>query len=179
MPDQRLETSRLILRRWRDDDFAPFAEMCADKEVMEFIGDGSVKSFDETRRSIIAFERAWDQLGYGLFAVELKETAHFVGFTGFAMPTFLPEIMPATEIGWRFSRAVWGDGIASEAAVAAMAFARESVGLTDIVSICQSGNVASKRIMQKLGMVFDRHTIDPTCQREVDVFRLPLDRASS
>lgn len=176
MPDQRLETSRLILRRWCEEDLQPFAQMCADEEVMRYIGDGSTKSVEETEHAITAFERAWDKQGYGLFAIELKETSAFIGFTGFAIPSFLPEILPATEIGWRFSRDVWGKGIASEAAVAAMAFASESADLNDIVSICQTGNVASKQIMRKLGMEFDVRTIDPTCDREVDVFRLPSGR---
>jgi RimJ/RimL family protein N-acetyltransferase len=99
-----------------------------------------------------------------------------IGFTGLSWPDFLPEVLPAVEIGWRFSQASWGNGYAGEAATAALSFGVDALGITDIVSICQIENRASARIMQKLGMIFDRKTLDPTCGREIEVYRLPLHR---
>lgn len=107
-----------------------------------------------------------------MFAVESKQTSDLIGFTGLSWPDFLPEVLPSVEIGWRFSKPSWGKGYASEAAVAALSFGVSELGITDIVSIYQIGNAASGRIMQKLGMIFDRRTIDPTCEREVEVYRL-------
>tara|TARA_E500000305_G_scaffold111938_1_gene129628 strand:- start:3150 stop:3482 length:333 start_codon:yes stop_codon:yes gene_type:complete len=107
-----------------------------------------------------------------LFAVESKQTDDLIGFTGLSWPVFLPEVLPSVEIGWRFSKSSWGKGYATEAALAALAFGVNELGITDIVSIYQVGNGASARIMQKLGMVFDRRIIDPTCGREVEVYRL-------
>jgi len=147
--------------------------MCADPDVMRYIGTGKTRTADDAARYIASFEREWDERGFGLFAVEAKQTGDFIGFTGLSWPGFLPEVLPSVEIGWRFSKPVWGKGYASEAAAAALSFGVNELGVTDIVSIYQIKNGASARIMQKLGMVFDRRTIDPTCEREVEVYRLP------
>lgn len=140
---------------------------------MRFIGGGATRTAAEATRSIDAFEREWAAKGFGLFAVEEKRTGAFIGFTGLSSPDFLPEVLPSVEIGWRFAKPSWGNGYASEAAAAALDFGVAKRGLTDIVSIYQIGNGASERIMQKLGMVFDRTSLDPTCNREVAVYRLP------
>lgn len=173
MAPQRINTERLILRRWKLEDHAPFAEICGDSEVMQFIGDGSLRTAEQASQSILRFEREWDEKGYGLFAVEEVQTGDLLGFTGLSWPNFLPEVLPSVEIGWRYSKSSWGKGYASEAAVAALSFGVTELGITDIVSIYQIGNGASVRIMQKLGMVFDRKTVDPTCGREIEVYRLP------
>lgn len=168
-----INTERLRLRRWTEGDHAPFAEMCSDADVMRYIGDGSTRNFEQACQSIRGFEREWNERGYGLFAVDLKHTHQFIGFTGFSYPKFLPEILPSIEIGWRFSKSNWGLGYASEAAHSALEFGLDKIGFRDVVSIYQTKNQASARIMQKLGMVFDRKTIDPSCDRDIEVYRLP------
>ncbi|GAA1797907.1 GNAT family N-acetyltransferase [Planosporangium flavigriseum] len=95
----RLETSRLVLRRWRADDVAVMAAINADPEVMRWIGDGSVSTIERTAAGVAACERHWEEHGFGLFAVEVRDTGELAGFTGLATPEFLPEIMPAVEIG--------------------------------------------------------------------------------
>ena len=175
MSQHSIRTGRLLLRRWRDEDVEPFAAMCRDPEVMRYIGSGATRTRAQARASIHACEREWDQKGYGLFAVELLENGGFLGFAGLAEPTFLPEIMPAVEIGWRFARQAWGMGYASEAARAALDFGFRTCGLSEIVSVHQAENHASGRIMQKLGMRFDREAIDPTCGRPVRVYRTFLE----
>lgn len=173
MARHEIKTDRLWLRRWKPKDHAPFAAICGDPNVMRYIGNGATRSADDAARYIGSFEKEWDERGFGLFAVEAKESGYLLGFTGFSWPGFLPEVLPSVEIGWRFSKASWGRGYASEAASAALAFGVEELALTDIVSIYQIGNGASARIMQKLGMILDRRMIDPTCNREVEVYRLP------
>ena len=173
MAEHKLHTDRLILRRWKKSDYAPFSAICRDPKVMQYIGSGATRTPEQAGRAIQTFEREWNDRGYGLFAVEERNSGNFIGFTGLSLPGFLPEILPAVEIGWRFSRSSWGKGYATEAATAALSFGIEVLGMRDIVSIYQPQNVASKRIMQKLGLVFDRRTIDPTCNREVEVYRLP------
>ena len=173
MTEHRINTERLLLRGWKSDDHAPFAAMCGDADVMRYIGSGKTKTADDAARYIASFQEEWRKRGFGLFAVEDKQTGDLIGFTGLSSPDFLPEVLPSVEIGWRFSKSNWGKGFASEAATAALAFAVNELGITDIVSIYQIENSASARIMQKLGMVFDRRTIDPTCEREVEVYRLP------
>ncbi len=168
-----LETERLVLRRWRREDHRPFAAICADPDVMEFVGNGSTLTARQASGLIGRFEKAWDEHGYGLFAVELRGTNQLIGFTGLARPGFMPELLPSVEIGWRFGKAHWGKGYATEAAAEALAFAIRSPAIGEIVSICQPGNVASTRIMRKIGLEFDRRGTDPTCNREVVVYRLP------
>ncbi|WP_405194344.1 GNAT family N-acetyltransferase [Streptomyces anulatus] len=167
-----LETPRLILRRWRADDVVPMTAVNVDPQVMRWIGDGSVRDEQQTRRGIEAMEREWDSQGFGLFAVEIRSTGELAGFTGLSVPDFMPELLPAIEIGWRLGRAHWGQGLATEAAAAAVRFGFEDCGVGRIVSIAQLGNGASERIMTKLGMHPVRETVDPSCDRRVRVFEL-------
>ena len=171
----RLETSRLVLRRWCDDDITPMTAIGADSEVMRWIGSGTVDDRERTAAAIAGCERAWDERGFGLFAVEVRRSGELAGFTGLAIPTFLPEVMPAVEIGWRLGRPYWGQGFATEAARAALHFAFADRGLDRIVSIHQIGNDASERVMRKLGMRLDRETIDPSCDRPVRVYAITRD----
>lgn len=172
MERQKLETERLVLRRWRSEDHRPFATICADPDVMAFIGDGSAQTPEQASSLIDYAEQAWDKNGYGLFAVELLETGELIGFAGLAQPNFMPELLPSVEIGWRLGKAHWGMGYATEAAKEALAFAIRVRSIEEIVSICQTDNVASVRVMEKIGLNFDRRSIDPTCGREVVVYRL-------
>lgn len=117
-----VETPRLVLRRWREADVTPMAAINADPEVIRWIGDGQPRSRQSTEAAIAACERRWDELGYGWFAVESRSTSELAGFTGLDIPDDIPDVMPAVEIGWRLGRR-WGEGIATEAARAALRFA--------------------------------------------------------
>ena len=85
-----LVTARLVLGRWRDDNVAPMSAINADPEVMRWIGGGSVRDEQQTKAAIETFERRWDQRGFGMFALELRATGGLIGFTGLAVPQFLP-----------------------------------------------------------------------------------------
>ncbi|MFB6524992.1 MULTISPECIES: GNAT family N-acetyltransferase [unclassified Streptomyces] len=167
-----LETSRLVLRRWREDDVAPMAAIHADPEVMRWIRDGSVRDEQQTRSGIQAWESEWDARGFGLFAVEIRSTGELAGFTGLSVPAYLPEVLPAVEVGWRLGRSHWGQGLATEAAAAVVRFGFEERRLERIVSVAQVGNDASERIMTKLGMRPLRETVSPSGGRRVRVFAL-------
>lgn len=167
-----LDTPRLILRRWRDDDVAPMAAINADPEVMRWIGDGAIPSAEQTRTGIEACERGWVANGFGLFAVQVRATGELAGFTGLAVPHFLPEVMPAVEIGWRLGRPFWQQGLATEAARAALDFGLVDCDLEQIVSVVQIGNNASGRVADKLGMRPERETVDPSCDRPVRVYMI-------
>jgi RimJ/RimL family protein N-acetyltransferase len=171
-----LETPRLILRRWREEDVAPMAAINADPEVMRWIRDGSVRDEQQTRDGIRAWESEWETQGFGLFAVEVRSTGELAGFTGLSVPNFMPEILPAVEVGWRLGRSHWGQGLATEAAEAAVRFGFEERGLERIVSTTQVGNHASERIMTKLGMHPARETVSPPYGRRVRVFELSSDQ---
>lgn len=168
----RIETPRLILRRWREEDVLPMAAINADPEVMRWIADGRPLSEADSRRFTTLVEQRWDEEGFGLFAVEVRATGELAGFTGLAVPRFLPEVLPAVEVGWRLARTFWGRGYATEAAREAVRFGFEDCGLDRLVSIAQIGNTASERVMDKLGMVVERETTTPATGRRVRVHEL-------
>jgi RimJ/RimL family protein N-acetyltransferase len=169
----RIATDRLVLRRWDlDADLDPFAAMCADPEVMRYIGDGATQTRAQCADRLRAFEEVWRERGFGLFATELTATGEMIGFAGLAIPDFLPEIMPSVEIGWRLARVHWGHGYATEAARAVLAFGFERVGLDRVVSVHALGNEASANVMRKIGMQLERHTTHPTNGRGVRVYEI-------
>jgi RimJ/RimL family protein N-acetyltransferase len=169
-----IQTPRLILRRWHDDDLVPMAEINADPQVMRWIRDGSVRDLDQTAGDIERWEEEWDEEGFGLFAVELLASGELAGFAGLSVPRFLPEVLPAVEIGWRLGRQYWGQGYASEAAHAALEFAVQDRGLDRVISISRVGNDASENVMRKLGMVPERETTHPVYGHPLRVHTIDL-----
>ncbi|MFK0211040.1 GNAT family N-acetyltransferase [Streptomyces sp. NPDC090298] len=167
-------TPRLLLRRWNDDDLVPMAEINADPEVMRWIGDGSVRDLEETADAIERYEEEWEEEGFGLFAVELLGSGELIGFAGLSVPDFLPEVLPAVEIGWRLGRPYWGQGYASEAAHAVLEFALQDRGLDRVIAIAHTGNRASENVMRKLGMVPDRETSHPVLGLPLRVHAIDL-----
>ncbi|MEV8318566.1 GNAT family N-acetyltransferase [Streptomyces sp. NPDC059900] len=164
-----IQTPRLLLRRWRETDVAPMTVINSDPRVMRWIGDGSVHSQEQTRDRIAMWEHEWETEGFGLFAVELRATGELAGFTGLSVPHYLPEVLPAVEIGWRFGPPFWGQGLATEAARAALGFGFAERGLERVVSIVQVGNNASERVMNKLGMRVERGAVDHHCGRPIRI----------
>ena len=156
-----IRTPRLLLRRWHDDDLVPMAEINADPQVMRYVRDGSVRDLESTAEDIERWEEEWDEEGFGLFAVELLASGELVGFVGLSVPEFLPEVLPAVEIGWRLGRQFHGQGYASEAAQATLEFALQDRGLERVISIIQVGNEASENVARKLGMTQERETVHP------------------
>ncbi|MEU6914815.1 GNAT family N-acetyltransferase [Streptomyces olindensis] len=162
-------TERLRLRQWTDADLDPLAELDADPEVMRYIGDGSPGTRERTAAALARARAAWDERGYGLFAAEETATGELIGWVGLSIPGYLPEIMPAVEIGWRLRRRSWGRGYATEAAREVLAFAFDEVGLERVVSICHVDHHASARVMAKLGMAHERTTRVPAHGQPVQV----------
>jgi RimJ/RimL family protein N-acetyltransferase len=161
-----------LLRGWTDADEGPWADLCADPEVMRHIARGSTRTATESAAAMERIRTAWATRGFGLFAVERRADGEFLGFCGLSEPTFLPEVLPATEIGWRLTRQAWGQGYATEAARQVVRLAFDHVGLDRLLSIAQVGNEVSIGIMAKLGMQLWRRTVDPTCDRPVVVYEL-------
>ena len=164
-----LETERLLLRGWRDDDLDALAAMNADPDVMRYIMDGAVRDREQTAEGLRKIREKWDAQGFGHFAVEVRETGALAGWVGLAVPDFLPEVLPAMEIGWRFGREFWGQGYATEAAAALLRFGFESLELDRILSIRHVDNVRSARVMEKLGMSHAFDTVVPEFAQPVAV----------
>ena len=145
-----LTSERLLLRRWSHVDAAPFAAMNADPEVMRyFVAPLDRAASDGLMRRI---EEQFDRCGYGLWALEERETSELLGFTGLIEQTFEAHFTPAVEIGWRLRRSAWGHGFATEAARVALAYAFGPADLTEVVSMTTRTNAASQAVMKRLGM---------------------------
>ena len=158
-----LETTRLLLRMPTAADIDPLDEMDSDPEVMRYIGDGSVhpRTKAETAALIETATRRWDERGYGWLSVTSRESGEFLGWVILAVPEFLPQVLPAVEIGWRFLRRHWGRGYATEAARPLLDYGFTVCGLDRVVSVRHLGNAASLRVMDKLGLRFDHETVVP------------------
>ncbi|MGW4403630.1 GNAT family N-acetyltransferase [Nonomuraea sp. NPDC004702] len=169
-----MTTDRLLLRLPDDDDLAPFTAMNADPEVMRYIGDGSVLPPDPDRTAawIARARREWQESGHGPLSVVVRETGLTAGWVTLAVPAFLPEILPAVEIGWRLGRAYWGNGYATEAAGRLLRFGFAECGLDRIVSIRHVDNQRSRRVMDKLGLRFAFETVVPGHGRPVAVHEI-------
>jgi RimJ/RimL family protein N-acetyltransferase len=151
--EPELRTARLTLRRWRDGDREPFAEMNADPRVMEFFV--APLSREASDALVTRIESGFDRYGFGLWALEVRETGEFIGFTGLAPPEFEAHFTPAVEVGWRLAAPAWGRGYATEAARAAIGFGFDQAGLEEIVSMASVVNERSRAVMERLGMSRD------------------------
>lgn len=150
MPEAVLETERLRLA-----DFAPshldgLAAMNADARVMEYFP--AVQTRDESAAFLQRVTAHRRRHGFSLYALHLKDSGDFIGFTGLLTADFDAPFTPTVEVGWRLLPHVWGQGLAAEAATAVCAFGFQSCGLDEIVSFTAQQNLRSVGVMQKIGM---------------------------
>jgi RimJ/RimL family protein N-acetyltransferase len=160
MTDDGLRTPRLSLRHWRSTDLDPFAALNADPEVMRWFP--SALDREASDAMVERIEVHWAERGFGLWAVEVlaseRGPSPFVGFVGLAVPRFEPPFAaptPCVEIGWRIARGWWGLGLATEAATEVLRQAFDDLRLDEVLSFTVPPNLASQRVMQKLGMAYD------------------------
>ena len=146
----QLQTSRLILRNWKQNDIEPFAILNSDPRVCEFLP--NVLSQEETLTSVIKIQSHFKKHAFGLFAVELISTKTFIGFVGLKYFSFDSNFTPSVELAWRLSWENWGQGLATEAAQKVTQYGFETLGLPEILAITAKNNQGSRRVMEKLGM---------------------------
>lgn len=115
----------------------------------------AVLSEDESHVLASRIEAHFDEHGFGLFALERRSDGQFLGFCGLNRPAFETAFTPCVEIGWRLCFEAQGQGLATEAALAVRDFAFAQVGLSEIVSFTVPDNLASRRVMEKIGMKHD------------------------
>ena len=145
-----LQTKRLILRQWKDTDFESFYQLNADPTVMQYFPNCLNQS--ESNALAEKFQALIHENGWGFWAVELKATGQFIGFTGLNTQPEQFIFSPCVEIGWRFAKQYWHQGYATEAAKACLKFAFEALQLNEVVSFTAVHNTASEHVMQRLGM---------------------------
>ena len=162
-----IETERLLLREFTLDDAPGYLALNGDPEVLRYTYDTPMQTLEDARRILREAPLAdYATYGYGRVACILKETGELVGFTGLK---YLPEF-GETDIGYRFVRHCWGQGLATESALPLMAYGREVLGLERIVGLVDPENVASARVLVKLGLAFEEKRFIPEIGSEMDVY---------
>lgn len=148
-----LETSRLILRQWQESDYAEFARMNADPEVMRYFP--KLLTREESDALTDKFAKLIDEKGWGFWSTQTKADKQFIGLVGLNWVDDLP-FPECIEVGWRLDRPFWGKGFASEAAVAALHFAFSVLKQDRVAAFTTIANSASRKVMSRIGMA-DAH----------------------
>lgn len=143
----RIETKRLILRGFEEEDLDAYAEMCSDSDVMRYIGAGITLSRAESWRSMAMIIGHWYLRGYGLWAVEERQTGEMIGRIG----CWKPEGWVGLEVGWMLRKASWRRGFATEAAKVAMDYAFANLPYSRVISLILPENLPSQRLALRLG----------------------------
>ncbi|MDX2233323.1 MAG: GNAT family N-acetyltransferase [Hyphomonadaceae bacterium] len=142
-----LETARLILRPPVQTDFDLWAEFAADEVAAQFVGGRQPRS--AAWRGMASVAGSWALLGFGMFSVIEKATGRWIGRLG----PWRPDGWPGAEVGWGLARETWGKGYATEGATAAMDWAVDHLGWTDIIHCIDPANAASQAVAARLGSV--------------------------
>ena len=143
-------SERLGFRNWSHDDLPQFAAMNGDADVLEFFP--NTLSEAESRNFITRLIDHYTKYRHNYYAVELKATGEFIGFIGLAYQVYESDFTPATDIGWRLKKSVWGNGYATEGALRCVQHAFETLGKEKLVSTCTVHNTQSENVMRKIGM---------------------------
>lgn len=144
-------TPRLVIRGWHDDDIAPLAAIGAVPDVVRYLR-GVPWSLDEAAGIIATNREVEDSVGVTMWALEDRRDGALVGYCGFAPTNAACVRADLIEIGWALAHDRWGEGLATEAAAAVMPLGVERFGRSRIVSKCHIDNLASERVMRRLGM---------------------------
>ena len=148
-----VETERLLLRAFSPEDFDAFAAMRADAEVMRFLGNPLGPQTAERARAWQEMnDRRWREEGFGMWAVVEKSSGELSGWCGLSRLDQTREV----EVGYGLARRAWGRGFATEAARASLRYGFEHIGLTRIVAVVNPENLASRRVIEKLGLTYLR-----------------------
>jgi RimJ/RimL family protein N-acetyltransferase len=150
----RIETPRLILRNWQDGDRDVFYELNSDDRVLKFFPNRRTRQQSDER--IGQLMAGIEDVGFGFYAVELKETGECLGMCGIAQLEMEPQFPQGTfEVGWRFAERYWGNGYATESAKSAVSDGFRNHGLSEFVAIAVDTNYRSISVMERIGMVRD------------------------
>jgi len=149
-----LETDRLLLREFVMDDAEGFFKMVSDPDVTRYTGDGS-KTHEEAKRGLEErLFRDYRKYGYGRWATVYKPTGRVIGFAGLK---YLDDVQDV-DLGYRFFKEYWGNGLATEAARAILTYGVDTLQLHRIIGITDIENKASIRVLEKVGFTFEKFT---------------------
>lgn len=145
----QLRTDRLLLRQFEETDAPGFFQMNADPEVLQYTGDQPFRDV-AAARSFIAGYDAYQRYGYGRWTVRRLADDTYLGFCGLRYDPKLDEV----DLGFRIIRTYWGKGYATEAAQACLQYAFDALAIPMIVGRARRENLASIRVLEKLGFVY-------------------------
>jgi len=169
-----LETGRLILRPPGAADFDAWAAMADDEIAMRYIGGRQQRSV--AWRAFLSAAGAWAIQGFGMFSVIERRNHRWIGRIG----PITPEGWPGTEVGWGLAREAWGQGYAVEAASAAMDFAVDTLGWTEVIHCIDPENVSSVKVAKKLGStILRRGRLPAPIDEDIDVWGQSADQWKS
>ena len=170
-----LTTERLVLRPFTHEDLGELAVVHAEPSFWWYPLRGPMSEKDTAEfleRVIVRYESD----GFGVEALVERVSGRLIGWAGLAVPHFLPEILPAVEVGWRLSQPYRGRGLATEAGGAAVDWGFREAGLDRIVSIYEPENEPSGRVMERLGFTYALSTTATPRGEKVVVMELPRER---
>jgi RimJ/RimL family protein N-acetyltransferase len=144
-----IETKRLTVRSFRESDIPDYAAIVADAKVTKYLGDGSPHSYEQATAYILDCIRSEADEGFARYAVVLKETRELIGFCGFK------KAGDYIDLGWRYARRAWGNGYATEAAVAVLDYGTNTLKLSGIIAESAVENIGSVRVIERIGMQFE------------------------
>ena len=162
-------SERLGFRNWEQEDFNDLYGLCSDEKVMEHFP--SILSKEETQNFLDRLIAHYNKRGYNYFAVELLETGEVIGFTGLAYQNWESDFTPAIDIGWRLKTSAWGNGYATEGAKACLDFAKNVLGLNELIATCVLQNKPSENVMKKIGMTLFKEFNHPALKDVPDIER--------
>jgi RimJ/RimL family protein N-acetyltransferase len=143
-----IETSRLVLRPFREDDLDAWASICSEPEVMRHASmAGAPLTREQSGVWLRSMQDHWRIHGYGMWAAEEKETGCLIGRAGLQYPPGFP----GTEVAWMLGTAHWGRGYAAEGARASVEYGFLRVGLVRLISLIFPENARSIRLAERLG----------------------------
>jgi RimJ/RimL family protein N-acetyltransferase len=162
-----LQTARLILRRQNVDDAGFIFDLVNDPSWLRFIGDRGVRSVDDARNYILKGAMdSYSRHGFGLYLTALKDSGTPVGICGLVKRETLADV----DIGFAFLPQYAGKGYAYESACAVMAHAKNDIGLKRVIAITDPDNIASIRLLEKLGLAFERKIRVAADKDEINLF---------
>jgi RimJ/RimL family protein N-acetyltransferase len=153
MPDMSIPTittPRLLLRAFTEEDLVPLHRILGERDVLRYFPKTDPLSRDRVQKMIVRLLTHWEERGYGLWAVVSRSTGELMGRSGLQYLTETEEV----EVDFILDQAFWGRGLATEAGQASLQYGFESVGVGSVVGIVHPENIASQRVLEKLGMRF-------------------------
>lgn len=146
--------------------------------MMQYMADGQVYDLEESEQWLRYHIDLRVERGFGLWCAELNSSSDVIGWIDLTLPDWFPALLPDPEIGWFIDRRLWGKGLATEGASAAMRVAFTDLGFERVIAICKIENLASTQVMEKIGMSFVEERPHPRLGVPLNIYDIKFDEAS-